>query len=271
MAQQLSQSTAGLGSLVKHVVGEEAHHISLSNHFASFEDLKVSSLLSKLASTDADHPVVSTKTDGILKEILNYTGNETKPPDDSVGKRNPWARLTEKAKVHVTHILLMVEDLAPFGFPAKHAYILIAFSDGHIDRCDLMPKKQALHAELRGFLPGIDVPGKVRYNPWKNDKRVTNAHVVDLYVFIKAQPSQRRVEMMRQHLQEHEYKMFNLESNNCQDFAHTVIAFLAKVEDDDNVVFNKVSMKRLESLGLRHNNSDQHRSHVSCWSWLCCR
>jgi hypothetical protein len=258
-----------LGDLAMQMVGEDAHHISLGTHFAKFEDLRVSSLISKLASADADHPVISSKTDGILKQILNYTGAEIKPPDGSMAKPKAWARLTEKVSVHVAQILLMVEDLAPFGFPAKHAYLLIVFSDGHIDRCDLMPKKETAHAELRGFLPGVDVPGKVRYNPWRNDQRAKKAHVMDLYIFIKAQPSQFAVERMKQHLQDHEYKTFNLESNNCQDFAHSVIACLAKVKEKDNVEFNQSSLEVLESLNMRHKGKTQEKH--SCWSWLCCR
>jgi len=247
---------------VKQAVGDDAaRHISLLKHDFKFKDLKVGNLISLLSSAEErNEQVISQSVDATLKAILNYGAHDKSAAEaKSPVKGHSWRSLSKSFSIHVTEILSMVEDLAPFGLPAKHAYMLIRFSDGHIDRCDLMPKKGTGHLEIRGFLPGIDVPGKVRYNPWINDQRAKSSHVMDIYMLRKGQPSLLSVELLKQHLQEHEYKEFNLESHNCQDFVHDVVAKLAKVKEEDNVRFNSGLLDCLRAWGLRCDAQDQNK------------
>merc|ERR1712107_657055 len=106
------------------------------------------------------------------------------------------------------------------------------------DRCDLMPRRGTAHSELRSFLPGIEVEGNVRYNHWINDSRASNSYILDLYAFGMCHPSLLAVEMLRTRLQDTEFKTFNLEDNNCQDFVHEVVQLLCHAADEDNKKYN---------------------------------
>lgn len=223
---------------------ESARHLSLKDQCANLEELKIKRLKAKLADAKGKDTVFGEKEDELLREVVNYgIHSRTEQNEQKTAVKQAsgtkWNRLKkESSRIHVTHVLHMVEDLVPFGLSVKHAYILIRFSDGTIYRCDLMPKQKAAHSELRSFIPGVEVEGKVRYNLWINDDRAGESYVIDLYTFVTHFPSLLKVELLRQKLQEKEYSTFNLEAHNCQDFTHDVILLLAKTEEKDNVRFN---------------------------------
>lgn len=238
-------------SIVRNLVAESARHTALRSHFPKLEDLKADNLKATLADAKFDREVFGARDDEVLGEFLNYGIRDRQSQRaNTIPRQKSWKGLTKDLAVHVTHVLHMVQDLGPFGMPVKHAYVLIRFSDGRIDRCDLMPKKTDYNSQLRGFLPGIEVEGKVRYNHWINDERAGTGYALDLYTFVIHHPSLLSVELMRQRLQNVEYKSFNIENNNCQDFVHTVIQCLAKAKEEDNRFFNDRWMHSMESRGL---------------------
>jgi len=226
---------------------EAADHTALRTRFPDIESLKVAEIKEALASAEGGQEVFGRTEDEVLRKIVNYAVTDRVAQKAHAQDRPKlWKGLVSDLNLHVTHVVHMVEDLVPFGVPFKHAYVLIRFSNGNIDRCDLMPKKGTAHAELRSFLPGIEAEGNVRYNHWINDGRASKSYILDIYTFRMQTPSRLAVEMLRHKLQDTEFKTFNQENNNFQDFVHEVVHFLCHVEEKANKRYNGHSLKFFE-------------------------
>merc|ERR1719401_1344865 len=90
-----SSGASALAKHVKHVVGDDAHHVCLSKQ-NKFEDLRVSALESKLDGTEV---VVGTKEDKLLKEVFNYTGSGKGHPEETKGGK-AWQKLNTHLNIH---------------------------------------------------------------------------------------------------------------------------------------------------------------------------